>query len=231
LNKSIPIFKKNFPEDDLCICNFNSGKEPLILPEIAKSHEVNYKTFALPEIKKNRLVCHEILAMLKISQHYYNKGYDFVYLLHGDIQLIGDYKESFKGKSEKDFSAIVPFIDFTTPRSKDELREIWESTKHFKSTYIEKFSKARLTQSCLLFSKRFIEHINNKFGDIENFFDKNLKNSSPYGDCSLFDLNFGKFKVQPLLDPISIESKWVESFSGEFLKFKIPNVQYIHNGL
>lgn len=231
IKSSIKKIKELYPLDDIYICNFNSGESQKKLPLISKQLNIQYKEFVLPSINKSRLVCSEILAMLVISNYFYELEYENVYLLHGDLEILGNYTESFSNISIKNWSVAVPLIDFTNPREKEFLIKLWEHSKYLNSNSIENSSTARLTQSCLIFNYKFIQEIKKQFSSIENYFNFMLKNSSSYGDCGLFDCNHLGFNVYPILNPISFENKWFNKISRNDLKTKFPDVKYIHYGL
>jgi hypothetical protein len=230
LKNALEKIKNIYPNDQVYLCNFNSGDHPIKLPLIAKKLNINYKTFVFPRVEKDRLVCAEIFAMLKISSYFYNLGYDEVYLLHGDIEIIGDYTESFNNFKKENWSVIVPLINFLQPLDKTSLQNLWLHNQNYSSQNIEKYSIARLTQSCLIFNKKYINEIQKNFNSFEDFFKDQFLNSSLYGDCALFDCNHFGFSVSPILTPISIEKRWLQNDSKILLKKEFETVKYIHIG-
>lgn len=232
VTNSVEKIKNLFPLDDIHVCNFNSGNSQLQLKSLCEKENFKFREFLFEPITKSRLVCNEIIAMLKISDFFYKEEYERVFLLHGDIEILQNYKEDFnKIPINKKWSVAAPLIDFTQPREEEYLNKLWENSKNIFSKNIETHSIARLTQSCLVFNPLFIKEINKNFLSIDDYFLNMFRDSSPYGDCGLFDCNHLGFEVYPILNPISFEKKWLSMVTEEDFEKKFKNIKYIHHGL
>jgi hypothetical protein len=217
---SLNKIKMIYPDDEYAIASYHHIDRPNNqLHKFCESNNIHYydsaQNFNIPILP----YC-EIVGIMDVSDYFYSLGYDEVYLLHNDVVIFKDYKNTFRNLMSENYSVICPLMNFIS-KEKD-LSSLWNIYSNYSSQSIETNTTLRLTLSLLIFNKNYLSTIKSNYISFQNFYQTCMNNSSPYGDCGLFDIDYFNFKIKPILDnDFLLEGCWFPS------KEKIIN--YIEN--
>lgn len=226
----IKSLRELYPNDDIKVVNFYSEDEASLVRSVCDKISCDFESFKMPKEIGDRVSCNESLAMLVISESFYARGYDKVFLLHGDIDVFDDYTKKFDCGDEM-WSVAAPLIDYTSPKTTKELSLAWEYLSKYNSWEIGNGTSLRLTQSCVLINKKFIDEILRKHFNIFTYFNLMLSNIHPCGDCGMFDWKSFGYSPRPILNQISFEMRWMNGMNSSELKRVYKDLSYIHYGL
>lgn len=210
LNFCLENLKQKYPDDEYAIASYHHADySNQLLPEFCLQNKIYYydapQNFNIPILP----YC-EIVGIMEVSEYFYSLGYDEVYLLHNDVIIFQNYKDTFRNLMNGSWSLICPFMNFLN-REKD-LSILWNTHHQYSSSFIEQNTTLRLTLSLIIFNKEFLSTIKNHYGSFESFYKIKMNNSSPYGDCALFDIDCFNFKTHPILDiDFLLEGCWFSS--------------------
>ena len=233
LKGAINSAQEIFPDDAIAVGNFYSDTKQKKLKEFCLEQKIPFTEKGQPFFNGSghRICASEIIGMIQLSKSFYDQGFSEVFLLHADTLIYRDYKPFFRACMNGKWSAICPLINFLNPAQ--DIKRLWSKVKSLNSKQIENSSPARLTQSAVIFNPHFISSVYNQYDEetLGDYFSTYWSNSSTYGDCALFDLNHMDFKIQPLLEAVSLERSWIQPHvSIESLLEKLPTFTYIHEG-
>lgn len=217
-----------FPDDDYAVASFVNIKNPNT--KLGKFCQQNNIAFyeSVQDFDIPKLPYCEICGIMDISNYFYNLNYDEVFLLHNDVVILEDYKNDLRNKMNNSWSVICPFMDYRF--NNNNLNNLWKLNKHLNSHYFERNTTLRLTLSLVIFNKTFLNQIIKDFGSIKNFYLEKMFNSSPYGDCALFDLNFYGLTPNPICDNnFLLEGCWNQS-TDQIINESSMGYKYIHLG-
>lgn len=217
---SLDKIKMIYPNDEYAVASYHHVDLPNSqLQKFCESNNVHYydspQDFNIPILP----FC-EIVGIMDVSDYFYSQGYDEVYLLHNDVIIFEDYKNIFRGLMTENYSIICPFMNFLS--KENDLYSLWDRYFNYSSKEIENHTTLRLTLSLLIFNKDYLSTIKSNYGSFQFFYQTHMINSSPYGDCGLFDIDCFNFKIRPILNnDFLLEGCWFSS------KEKI--IDYIEN--
>jgi hypothetical protein len=230
LKSSLDNLKKKYPDDEYAIASYHHANNPnKLLSKFCESNMICYYD-APQNFNISILPYCEIVGIMEVSDYFYSLGYDEVYLLHNDVIIFDEYKETFRNLMHENWSLICPFMNFLTKEK--QLNSLWHTHNQYSSSFIEKYTTLRLTLSLLIFNKNFLSIVKTKYGSFENFYQLEMKNSSPYGDCGLFDIDCFNFKINPILNSdFLLEGCWFSSEENIINYLDTHNdYKYIHLG-
>lgn len=166
----------------------------------------------------------EILGMFAISKYFYDLGFKYVYLLHSDIFVVRDFLSYYESLMIDPWSFICPFITIRGDKISYQ-----EALRYNSFTIYKRRIQARLTQSIIVFNKRFILEMYDEYKDERQMWDKVFEKSCMFGDIGLFDIaeNFRGYSARPLDAKYTIDGDWEESkIINRIIQDK--NVCFIH---
>lgn len=227
---SLKKLKMIYPNDECAVASYHHISKPnKLLQKFCESKSIHYydsaQNFNIPILP----YC-EIVGIMDVSDYFYSLGYEEVYLLHNDVIIFKDYKNTFRSLMNENYSVICPFMNFLS-KEKD-LYSLWDKHRSCSSKLIETNTTLRLTLSILIFNKVYLSTIKSNYISFQNFYQKQMNNSSPYGDCGLFDTNFFGFEIKPILDNnFLLEGCWFPTKEKIINYIETNNdYKYIHLG-
>tara|TARA_Y100001937_G_C7077300_1_gene311194 strand:+ start:258 stop:1100 length:843 start_codon:yes stop_codon:yes gene_type:complete len=170
---------------------------------------------------------HELTANLGMSKHFYDMGYEEVYLLHNDMLIVRDFLPIFRSMQKGDWSVVAPTLVKEEEKTYTTLEAI-KSVPPLKRT--RELMKVRVTQTVLTFNKNLVNKIFDKYKNEETMYKKYLYKYSSYGDFALVQLfdNFLGFEVSVIPPDITtaIDLSWTWCTKERILQEK--NITHLH---
>lgn len=170
---------------------------------------------------------HELTANLGMSKHFYDLGYEEVYLLHNDMLIVRDFLPIYRSMQNGNWSVVAPTLVSKRENTYTTLEAI-KSVSPLKRT--RELMKVRVTQTVLIFNKNLVNKIFDKYKNEEAMYKNYLHKYSSYGDFALVQLfdNFFGFEesVIPPNITTAIDLSWTWCTTERILQEK--NITHLH---
>jgi len=145
----------------------------------------------------------EVIGMLTLSKHFYDRGYDRVYLLHNDIYISKDFTAVLATKEKNNWGYIAP-LRKTEVRDHISLDIPFSEALLLHSHQME-MTTTRISQECVIFNPLFIEAVYGTYDDEKNMWFKIFVYSNMHGDLGINDiaknfLGFDGIFAKPFLE-------------------------------
>ena len=191
IKKAVENIRAIFEDDvDIGISTFGGPrlKASNLLKEYAAQHKLLF--YDAPRQKwvtrAREFHCCEVIGMLTASKHFYDKGYDRVYLLHNDIVIKQDFRKLIELGLKNGWSFVAP-VRKTVVRDHISLDLPTSEALQLHSHQLA-MTTTRISQECVLLNKKFIDAMYGTYGTEEQMWLKLFVYSNMHGDLALADL-------------------------------------------
>ena len=180
---------------------------------IKTSSENSHHSSQPPEVQASAGEFHvcEILGNIDISKHYYDMGYEEVFLLHSDLFVVRDFLPLYRSYMTKDWAFVSAYLsDPKKPKppigslNNQPLLHMGEVVVDNETIWV------RMAQAVLVLNKDLVNVLFEKYGTQAGVYYSALSNYSMYGDIALAQIATGieGFSGNPvfedtMLDPAS----------------------------
>lgn len=177
-----------------------SSEIPVELKKFAESNGIHF--YAAPRQEfiptEREQHCCEVLGLLAISKHFYDIGFESVYLIHTDIRIENDFLPFLDSLKKGDWSFIVSeILEDRTPGAPDKILRMegrddyayWR--KQMKAAVgIRAKSKqpSRASLECLIFNKAFVHKMYERYETIEKMWYDLFYSFPMWGDIGLYNI-------------------------------------------
>lgn len=164
-------------------------------------------------------VC-ETLGNLAISKHYYDLGYEEVYLLHSDLFVIRDFLPMYRKRMVSNWAFVSAYLsDPTLPKPDISLFASQNDIHNGNITVGGNKVWIRMAQAVLILNKALVNALFDKYATQKDMFDLLLSKYSMYGDIALAQIAAGLegFAGNPVIEDTMIDSAATLDVSRERL--------------
>ena len=134
---------------------------------------------------------HELVGNLTISKHFYDLGYDEVYLFHNDMYIVRDFLPLYRSKMKDKWSLVAQLLISKKEKVYTTIDKI-KSLDGLKRT--GDIPNARVAQALMIINKKLVQKLFRVYGNQENLYKNFLYKYNNCGDIAqlqLFDDFFG----------------------------------------
>jgi|1_EtaG_2_1085319.scaffolds.fasta_scaffold00652_12 hypothetical protein len=223
----IATFGNSFVEPSKKLENFSS-KNKFIFYDSPRQNfldlDPNNKNQGFVTTFREFHVC-ELLGNLLISKHYYDLGYDEVFLLHNDLFVVRNFLPVYRKNMVSNWAFVVPYTWHGSAKAKISLKELMSSVHKF----VKPESGPRFTQTILIFNKQLLKKISQKISNQKSFYEDFLINYNLHGDIALTEIwkDFFGFEGQPIEENILLDSCLPHPYNIEAI-IKNSNITHLH---
>jgi len=124
--------------------------------------------------------CSETLARIQITKHFMDWGYEEIYIMHSDVQIIGNFRRYFLKEAKGQWSFIGNLI-----RAQESFKDLCERGSW--GLWLEG-NRARLADILTRYNPAFVARLYAEFGTVRGVWDLYLSKFTLWGDLAQFDV-------------------------------------------
>ena len=174
-------------------------------------------------------VC-ELLGNIVVSKHFYDLGYEEVFLLHSDLYVVRDFLPLYRRYMTSKWGFVSAYLSNPTV-AKPSLDEL-KSAPDLSNGVVVVDGNAvwvRMAQAVLTINKGLVDTLFEKYGTQREIFKNALEDYSFYGDIALAQIatGFEGFSGNPVIEDTMVDPAALEDVS-EARIVADPNITHIH---
>ena len=174
-------------------------------------------------------VC-ELLGNIAVSKHFYDLGYEEVFLLHSDLYVVRDFLPLYRKYMTDKWGFVSAYLS-NPSMPKPPLDELSSATDLSNGDIVVDGNVVwvRMAQAVLILNKDLVRTLFEKYGTQKEIFENVLEGYSLYGDIALAQITTGLegFSGNPVIEDTMVDPAALEDVS-EARIVADPNITHIH---